>query len=236
MHQRGVQANLEPRAAAGRHARWYTIELRSLRTDWRDIVIMWGKKENEQTGKISPLAATKPRPDAGRGGPGMAQSERGASLKRSQIGQRPTEARRTASSVLGRALFFEGEIQSDEDLIIDGSVKGRVVVPKNSLSIGPTSSVEAEVNCRELTLHGKLKGNAQAIERIRIKKTGTLEGEMTTHRLAIEDGGVFRGMCDIKIPEQPAKPKEPKAEARRVPTAAKPLPRPRPPAVPVSKT
>ncbi len=138
------------------------------------------------------------------------------------------------TSRLGVSVNFEGEIRSGEDLFIDGKVRGTIHAAKNTLAIGPSSNVEAEVRCRELVLHGTLKGTVIVSERIFIKKTGTLEGSLTTHRVAIEDGGVFRGSCDVKVPEKEAEAKPPKAPAR--PADAKPPPRARPAAVPAARS
>ena len=114
--------------------------------------------------------------------------------------------------------MFKGEIHSEEDLLVDGVVEGMISIPKNVLVIGANSTVKADIHAHSLLLSGKLMGQVATVERIEIKKTGTLEGNLVTHRIVVEDGGVFRGSCDIKKPGESARgatrPKEREAVRR----------------------
>jgi cytoskeletal protein CcmA (bactofilin family) len=61
------------------------------------------------------------------------------------------------------------------------------------------------VTAKSITVLGRLEGNVKAGERVEISKTGSLEGDLVTPRIVIEDGAVFRGSIDILKPgEQPA--------------------------------
>ena len=106
-----------------------------------------------------------------------------------------------ASSQIAKSVKFKGEIHSDEDLVIDGIVEGTISIPKNLLVIGANSRVSADVHAHSLILFGKLAGEVAVAERIEIKKTGSLQGNLVTHRIVIEHGGVFRGTCDTRNPE-----------------------------------
>ena len=133
-------------------------------------------------------------------------------------------------------MVFKGEIHSEEDFLVDGVVEGMISIPKNLLVIGSNSTVKADVHAHSLLLGGRLEGKVVVVERIEIKKTGCLEGSLVTHRIVVEDGGVFRGSCDIKRPgESPrggARPKGRDAAARgrrkpnvaRAPAAAEKIP------------
>ena len=61
--------------------------------------------------------------------------------------------------------------------------------------------VEADVEAKEIRVQGKLNGATKARDRIEIGKTGSVEGEVTTSRIAVEDGAVFRGSVNIATPE-----------------------------------
>ena len=106
-----------------------------------------------------------------------------------------------AASRLCKSVKFRGEIYSDEDLFVDGSVDGVINIPNKTLVIGPNSEVRADIQARSLVLHGRLQGKANIRERIEIKKQGRLEGDLVTHRLIIEDGAVFCGMSEVHPPE-----------------------------------
>ncbi len=105
---------------------------------------------------------------------------------------------------IGKSLKVRGEISGSEDVTIDGEVEGTVELKDNSLTIGPNGKVHANVTARSITVLGRLEGNVKAGERVEISKTGSLEGDLVTPRIVIEDGAVFRGSIDILKPgEQP---------------------------------
>ena len=64
--------------------------------------------------------------------------------------------------------------------------------------------IPCDVSARSITILGRLQGNVRAGERIEIRKTGSLEGDLSTARIVIEDGAVFRGSIDIVKPGQNA--------------------------------
>ncbi len=170
---------------------------------------MWGKKDRPtdyaSEGQELP---SRPEPsDYGRQQASASQPVRNV--------QRPPSPRNSTPSRLARSVNFEGEIQGAEDLVIEGNVKGKVVLEKNLLAIGPNSRVEADIIARNLVLSGTLIGNVKVAERIQIKATGSLQGSLLTHRISIQDGGRFCGQCDIQVPAQPKPKPKPKPTAER---------------------
>ena len=158
---------------------------------------MWGRKEDP----APPLASTPGTPSdlpatAAPSRPAAASS--GAS---SALGG-PERGRNLAQ--IGKTLKLKGEITGSEDLYIDGEVEGTVELKDNNLTVGPNGKVHADVSARSITVLGRLQGNVRAGERIEIRKTGSLEGDLTTARIVIEDGAVFRGSIDIVKPGQKA--------------------------------
>ncbi len=103
---------------------------------------------------------------------------------------------------IGEFLQLKGEITGSEDLLIDGEVEGAIELKENKLTVGPNGKVKADVSARSITVMGHLCGNVRADEKIEICKTGSLEGDLLTARIVIEEGAVFRGSIDIVKPGQ----------------------------------
>jgi cytoskeletal protein CcmA (bactofilin family) len=120
--------------------------------------------------------------------------------------------------MIGKSLKIRGSITGSQDLYVDGEVEGTIQLDQNSLTIGPNGNVDAEITAKDIIIEGKVTGNVKAGDRIDIRKTGSLHGDLSTARIVIEDGAVFRGSIDIVKPE-PA----PKPAAAPAPTPAKPL-------------
>lgn len=157
---------------------------------------MWGRKD-ESSDPVS--AEPKTQPELSPSPPKQAASPAAAPSG----GASAAERGRTIAQI-GKSLKLKGEISGSEDLYIDGEIEGTVELNENSLTVGPNGKVHADVAARSITIHGRLQGNVRAGERIEIRKTGSLEGDLSTSRIMIEDGAVFRGSIDIVKPGQRA--------------------------------
>ena len=102
-----------------------------------------------------------------------------------------------ATARLGASLHVKGEISGNEDLLIDGSVEGLVQLDERKLTVGATAKVTADIIAREVVVYGTVKGNLRAKDRIEIKKDGSVNGDLTTSRISIEDGAYFKGSIEI---------------------------------------
>jgi cytoskeletal protein CcmA (bactofilin family) len=102
-----------------------------------------------------------------------------------------------ATARLGPSLHVKGEISGNEDLLIDGSVEGLIQLDERKLTVGATAKLTADVIAREVVVYGSVKGNLRAKDRIEIKKDGSVNGDLTTARIMIEDGAYFKGSIEI---------------------------------------
>ncbi len=102
-----------------------------------------------------------------------------------------------ASARLGSSLHVKGEISGNEDLLIDGTVEGLIQLDERKLTVGATAKLTADIIAREVVVYGTVKGNLRAKDRIEIKKDGSVNGDLTTARIMIEDGAYFKGSIEI---------------------------------------
>jgi cytoskeletal protein CcmA (bactofilin family) len=98
-------------------------------------------------------------------------------------------------------VVIKGQIYSREDLVIDGEVEGSVEAHENKIVVGPNGKVSAGVKAREVVVHGAIKGNVEAGEKIDIRREAKLVGDIKTQRIVIEDGAYFKGSVDIQRPD-----------------------------------
>jgi cytoskeletal protein CcmA (bactofilin family) len=91
----------------------------------------------------------------------------------------------------------KGEISGNEDLLIDGTVEGLIQLDERKLTVGATAKVTADIIARDVVVYGSVKGNLRAKDRIEIKKDGSVNGDLTTARIMIEDGAYFKGSIEI---------------------------------------
>ncbi len=118
---------------------------------------------------------------------------------------------------LGKSVVIKGEVSGSEDLYIDGQVEGSIELAGNRLTIGPNGRVKANVTARSVTIGGRLEGNVRASDRVDLRQTAVVLGDIATQRIAIEDGAYFKGGVDIQ--REPAKP-QPAPRPESKPAAA----------------
>lgn len=182
---------------------------------------MWGRKEDQSHGAQT-LASASPA--------GANPSE--APPRPSAAPPKPTAPAPATPSAgtshIGQSINFKGEIHSEEDFSVDGSVDGSIFVPKHSLVIGSASKVRATIEAHSVLIRGQVEGKINASDKVEISNTGRFKGDLITRRLVIHDGAIFVGDSAVHQakPASPAPPSERKAEARPKPPdpSAKPAP------------
>jgi cytoskeletal protein CcmA (bactofilin family) len=103
-------------------------------------------------------------------------------------------------TVFGKSMKIIGEVTSDEDLQLDGDLEGKLTL-KSRLTIGPGSTVKANIKAKEVVVSGSVHGNVEAENRIMLRTGANLVGDIKTAGIVIEDGAYFKGGIDISRPE-----------------------------------
>jgi cytoskeletal protein CcmA (bactofilin family) len=99
---------------------------------------------------------------------------------------------------IGKSVVVKGELSGSEDLYVDGQVEGSIELRNNSLIVGPNGSIKATVTAKSVVIQGKVDGAISASERVELRKTAVVNGDVSSHRIAIEDGASFQGKIDIQ--------------------------------------
>jgi len=105
-------------------------------------------------------------------------------------------AAESQSSVVGKTLLIKGEIYSDDEILIEGKIQGKINV-KNRVIVGINGNVEADIDAREVIIKGKVTGNIKGGQRVEIVPAGVLHGNINAPRVVIADSGVFEGKIEM---------------------------------------
>ncbi len=125
-------------------------------------------------------------------------------------------------ATIGKSVVVKGELSGSEDLYVDGAVEGSISLKGQSLTIGPNGQVRANLEARNVIVHGRVDGNVTASDRVDLRKSASLTGDISTARVAIEDGAYFKGTIDIQKAEPVAAKVEPKPQAMVTPPSPAP--------------
>jgi cytoskeletal protein CcmA (bactofilin family) len=81
--------------------------------------------------------------------------------------------------------------------LIQGCVEGTIDVKKNILTVGAQGSVKANVRAKIIAVEGRVGGDLVGEERIVIKQSGDVRGNIVAPRVSLEDGAKFKGSIDM---------------------------------------
>lgn len=99
---------------------------------------------------------------------------------------------------IGKSISIKGDVVGDEDTILEGRVEGRVSLRNHHLTIGPNGDVQGEVSAKQVTVVGKISGNVVASERIEVRETGRIQGDLIAPRLTVAEGAIINGAITMK--------------------------------------
>ena len=156
---------------------------------------MWGNKKSHTSQAVDPEPKNVKINQAPK--PAPASLEGTTKIDRDVMGPAGATADR-ATAWLGPSLHVKGEISGNEDLYIDGTVEGLVHLDERKLTVGATAKLTADVIAGEVIVYGTVKGNVHGKGKIEIKKDGSVNGDLTTAQIIIEDGAYFKGSIAIE--------------------------------------
>jgi cytoskeletal protein CcmA (bactofilin family) len=102
---------------------------------------------------------------------------------------------------IGKSVIIKGELSGSEDLYIDGQLEGSIRLDGNNLTIGPNGQVKADVSAKTVMVEGKIEGAIRSSDRTELRKSASATGEISTQRIAIEEGALFKGKLDVQRDE-----------------------------------
>jgi len=94
---------------------------------------------------------------------------------------------------IGKSITIKGDLSGSEDIVVEGTVEGKIDFPNNQLTIGANGTAKAEVTAKHIVVIGRVAGNVHGTERVEIQATGVVEGDVSSPRLVVAEGAVLNG-------------------------------------------
>ena len=85
-----------------------------------------------------------------------------------------------------------------EDLTIEGQVDGKIELRQHVLTVGPNGKIKAQVFAKAVVVMGEVHGNMTATDKINIRESGSVDGDITAPLVSIAEGAHFRGSIDMQ--------------------------------------
>ena len=99
-------------------------------------------------------------------------------------------------TIIGPDASFKGELSFEKGLRLMGKFEGKINTP-GKLHIAREARMQADVDGGAIVVEGEVKGNLTANDRIELKQTARLEGDLRATKLTVDEGAVFSGHVTV---------------------------------------
>ena len=125
-----------------------------------------------------------------------------------------TSAQRRRVTHVAAGSRVEGRLTGPTELLIEGEVEGEIRV-ESAVMIGNDGVVRGPISAQVVRVGGRVVGDVQALDRVEVAPSGSLEGDIAAPRVVIAEGAFFKGRIDMRSDRNPERDKDKAPEPRR---------------------
>lgn len=103
-----------------------------------------------------------------------------------------------AGTVIGAGITVDGEITSDEDVVVQGTLRGKLNA-KDAVTVENGGVVEADITGGPVSVGGTVTGNIHSSDRVDLQNGARVVGNVKATRITIADGAQFKGNVDMDV-------------------------------------
>ncbi len=102
-----------------------------------------------------------------------------------------------AETVVGPSVKIQGDLNSEGNIRIEGSVTGKVQTTQ-SVHVGEKAIITADMQAGNAIIAGQVQGNLKVVGSLILQSTARIHGDIACSVLRVEDGALFSGKCNMK--------------------------------------
>lgn len=103
----------------------------------------------------------------------------------------------TERNVIGKNTKIKGDIISEGDFRIDGSVEGTIKTDGRVI-VGKSGEIKGKVECANADFEGTFSGELIVQNLLTLKSTSKISGDVIIGKLSVEPGADFNATCSMK--------------------------------------
>lgn len=103
------------------------------------------------------------------------------------------------ASIIAAGTTLKGDINSNGDIRIDGTLEGNIVCTAKVV-IGANGAVHGDIAGQQADIMGKVTGTIKVKELLQLKGGSNVSGNIYASKLQIEPSANFNGQCHMNIP------------------------------------
>jgi cytoskeletal protein CcmA (bactofilin family) len=109
----------------------------------------------------------------------------------------PGHAVPASVTVIGENICIEGSILAEEDLFIEGSMKGGIIAKSHTVTVGMKGRVEADIHADTIVISGRTKGSLIGFSKVQITQSADFTGHIKAKSVAVEDGAFLKATIEL---------------------------------------
>ena len=111
--------------------------------------------------------------------------------------QRDPVERLKERAVIGTAIVIHGEVSGAQDLLVNGQIEGKLSLADQSLTVGREGRIKADMFAKLISIEGYVEGTIQGEEKIVLRGSGSVRGNLIAPQVVLEEGCRFKGSIDM---------------------------------------
>ena len=100
---------------------------------------------------------------------------------------------------------FKGSLKFKDSLRIDGSFEGEID-SDGTLFVGKSGVIKAEISIGNIIVEGKIEGNVTCKDKIELRSSARIFGDIEAKRLTIAEGVNIVGKCSVSTQKEAPEP------------------------------
>ena len=109
----------------------------------------------------------------------------------------PSPETKDEKTVIGEHIFIEGVIRGEENLLLEGSMKGNIEMGEHNIIVGSKGRFEGEILAQNVGVSGQIIGSVKAKGKVEIKKEADMIGDIKAKSISVEEGAFFKGSIEM---------------------------------------
>ncbi len=116
-------------------------------------------------------------------------------VKKSSTDTNP--AAKDRNTILGQNISIEGSIRGEENIVIDGSMKGDIELEKHDFIVGSKGRFEGNIRAQNVNISGLVMGNVKTKGNVELSKEADFIGDIRAKNFLMEEGAYFKGSIEL---------------------------------------
>ncbi len=99
-------------------------------------------------------------------------------------------------NMIGEGTIFEGKLRAENEVVIRGKIIGTLSVTGRAV-IAESGVIDGELEATSADVSGQIKGDLRVKERLVLRGSARVDGNVSTGRFIVEEGAMFDGECTM---------------------------------------